>query len=276
MASADSKAVLLSSQPGATAYSSTVVVKVQAGRMILQDGIVRPLLGSGFLFLLREGLLQDTVLTWVSSDGEEQCRVTLPPGRVKVSWVEKCRPSRVLLFDIDNGKQPLFFWMQSRSDELDEPVMHRIQHAIERNRQQAVAQHGRREIKMGTLQNILSDLWSEALAHDVNLVDILGSEKLLKALQEDPGFYTLRLKDYLPLGELDSGVPLDLKKLMNDRQVQWTAEILGTLLRHETTYSQLSASFLNGTMLWGANVTSFIVSIINIFLPQNEQQQMGE
>nr|CCC93182.1 conserved hypothetical protein [Trypanosoma congolense IL3000] len=275
LATMEVKASALLPHMRSSGQRSTVVVKVRAGRMVLKDGVVRPLLGRGFMFLLRDTLPHSLVLAWISTDGEEQYRFQLPPGRVTVSWVEKCKPSRVMLFDVDGGRQLLFFWMQSRSDELDEPVMLRVQHVIERNNSQLAAMSGRQEIKMETLKGILSELWSEALAQDVDLADILTSEKLLSALREDPCFYAARLQEYLPQVESSCTEPLDLVTLMHDKQIRRTADILDTLLRHEASYAQLSVSFLNGTMLWGANVTSFIVSIINLFLPGNESRQMG-
>ncbi|KAG8339569.1 putative Proteasome complex subunit Rpn13 ubiquitin receptor [Trypanosoma vivax] len=257
--------------PVVTESASQSLVEVAAGRMELRDGVVYPLLKKGFMLVLRDALTHNVTLVWAAADGSEEQRTALIPGRVSVSWVAKCLPSRVMLFDIDNHKRLLFFWMQSRSTAPDS-VMRRVQDAIQRYCQPPINPPRNHKITMSTMQSILSELLEEAAAQDVSLSSLLVSEKLVSALDEDAEFYMSRLKRHLPPGQRAVSVRLGVIELIRDSQVQWTAEILDILLRHKLTYTKLFSTFLNGPMLWGQNVISFIMNVINYVESHGEQK----
>ncbi|PBJ73120.1 hypothetical protein BCY84_13935 [Trypanosoma cruzi cruzi] len=246
---------------------NSLAVKIPAGRMLLQDGIVKPLLGRGLLCLMRDSLMDELVLTWVPVDGGEEHRFTLPQGKVQVSWVEKCKSGRVLLFDVDKGKQFLFFWMQSRSTDLAEKMMRRLQYILERHRHYPVNAPSSQAIQMSTFRRILEEVREGAVALDVDLEALLASSKLIEALQEDPEFYRSRVVDYLPSSSATvTDTPVDLVSLVQDSQVQWAAVILSTMLRHQATSTYLSSLFLDAAAPWGLGVVSFIMQIIQAFL----------
>ncbi|ESL11505.1 hypothetical protein TRSC58_00743 [Trypanosoma rangeli SC58] len=241
------------------------IIKVPAGRMVLQDGVVRPLLGRGLLCLLRDTLMDELILTWISVDGSEEQRFPLPRGRVRLSWVEKCTSGRVMLFDVDNGKQLFFFWMQSRSTELADKTMRRLQHVLERHRHHLIPPR-LNAIKMSTFRRVLGEVWEEAVAQDVDLDELLSSSKLIEALQEDPEFYRSRLMQHLPPSiATTADTPLDLVSLVQDSQVQWASVILSIMLRRKDTSNYLSTLFLDTAAPWSLSVIAFIMQIIQTY-----------
>ncbi|RNE98221.1 hypothetical protein TraAM80_09002 [Trypanosoma rangeli] len=241
-------------------------IKVPAGRMVLQDGIVRPLLGRGLLCLLRDTLMDELILTWVSVDGNEEQRFPLPRGRVRLSWVEKCTSGRVMLFDVDDGRQLFFFWMQSRSTELADKTMRRLQHVLERHRHHLLIAPKSDTIKMSTFRRVLGEVWEEAVAQDVDLDALLSSPKLIEALQEDPEFYRSRLMKHLsPSIATAADTPLDLVSLVQDSQVQWASVILSTMLRRKDTSNYLFTLFLDAASPWSLSVVAFIMQIIQMY-----------
>ncbi|RNF09626.1 uncharacterized protein Tco025E_06957 [Trypanosoma conorhini] len=241
-------------------------VKIPAGRMVLQDGVVKPLLGRGMLCLLRDTLMNELILVWVSAEGGEEQRFPLPRGKVRLSWVEKCKSGRVMLFDVDNGKQLLFFWVQSRSTELAEKTMRRLQYILERHRHHPLAAPKSEAMPMATFRRVLAEVWEGAVAQDVDLDALLAAPKLLAALREEPEFYRARLMEYLPPATAAAtDAPVDLIRLVQDSQVRWASVILSTMLRRENTSNYFSALFLGAAAPWSLSVLAFVMQIIQAF-----------
>ncbi|KEG11279.1 hypothetical protein DQ04_02781010 [Trypanosoma grayi] len=261
-------------QPSNTA--SRVAMKVRAGRMFLQDGMVRPSPKRGYMFLLLDPLMHNVELVWSSDDGEEQHRVLLPPDKVKVSWVEKCNTGRVMLFDVKNGNQLFFFWMQSISTELDDLVMKRVEYILYKYRHVSDSTRNPREITISTLQQLLGEVWEEGLAQDVDLVDLLASHSLHSILREDPEFYASRMQKYLPPQTIAQGGCVNPIDIVQESPVKWAAQLMTIMLRRKNTHECLSTSFLDGAMPSNVSVTSFLMCIAQNAARQGEQQQQRD
>lgn len=254
----------------------TLVMRVPAGRMVLKDGIVRPLLERGVLCLLRDVLMDELILRWTATDGMSEHQYVLPRGKVKANWVEKCTSGRVLLFDVDNGKHLHFFWMQSRSTDLDDTLIRRLHTVLERYNNYSFILQRPPEIQMSTFRKILKEVRNDMLVQDVDLPSLLTSSTLTAALQEDPEFYASRLEKHLPPSQaaaMAGDTHANLVGLMRDSQVQWAAAVFDVMLRHKPTHLYLCSLFLGGTRSTNVSVLTFITQII-LMLWEEETKNM--
>ncbi|KAH9601423.1 Proteasomal ubiquitin receptor Rpn13/ADRM1 [Trypanosoma melophagium] len=238
-----------------------LTVMVQAGKMELKDGIVHPLLERGYLSIVREPVREKLELTWFSKDGTEVNPYLLKPGMVTVDWVEKCDTGRVMLFNIENGKTLLFFWLQSKSTENDDALMKEMKYLLEKDTLRPPTSEAEGFIQMPTMRRILAEVSPEVFTNDVDLVEILTSRKLVEELEKNKEFYATRMRNSLMARELESDNLLDPLAFIRDSHVQWIAVILGILLRHENTHAIFSSCFAGDSESSDASVMNFLMNI---------------
>ncbi|RNE97337.1 putative 26S proteasome complex ubiquitin receptor [Trypanosoma rangeli] len=229
------------------------VIQFRAGKMIFKEGKVEPDRRRGTLSFFKMPN-NDVKMTWISGSEEEQH--ILPRGEVKFSQVEKCTTGRVFLFDFGTKQPPIFFWLQEKSTENDSVYLSTIHELIgEENRPNV---RTRAELDV-VLQDILRSM-RNGREQDVDLVDIIGSKKLLDALHEDPAFFMFKLHQFLPEG---TDPTVDVVEQVRNPQVSAAAASLGSALRNPLGFREICTAF--GVSGSNPSVFGFLSGVIKLF-----------
>lgn len=167
-----------------------VFLHFRAGKMTYENHIVTPDLRGGYLSFSH--CPDDVEMVWTSQATREVVR--LPKGRTKVSFVEKCKTGRVLLFEVsdsDGASSLHFFWMQDKSPAEDSE---RLAALINSLKETELA------IKLPDFVKILNRIPSKkesANAH-IPLDKILFSLKTFEVVNQNSQFFFSRLSSSLP------------------------------------------------------------------------------
>jgi 26S proteasome regulatory subunit N13 len=224
------------------------LVQFRAGKMILENGIVRADLRSGLFSLVQEttGLIE---ILWTS--GSDCDSYIVPSGDATFNRVKKCTTGRV--FVLDMKVRTAFFWLQEKSEENDERYLKQVKRAIGDKTTShpgaapapaataSAASVPSNSLQMDALQRILSNLGPAAAPEpEPSLQDIIMSQEVLEALRSDPAFYMARVHSHLPEGtEPDSDVVDELR----NPQVQAAAAMLQAALSEPDGFRELCNAF---------------------------------
>ncbi|ESS64050.1 hypothetical protein TcG_05435 [Trypanosoma cruzi] len=237
------------------------VIQFRAGKMNFKDGKVEADRRRGTLSFFKMPN-NDVKMTWISGTDEEQH--DLPRGEVKFSQVEKCTTGRVFLLDFGNRRPPIFYWLQEKTTENDSTYFSTIQELIGGDLRPSDRKRAEFEV---VLQGILRNM-RNGLEQDVDLVDIIGSKKLLDALHEDPAFFMYKLHQFLPEG---TDPTADIVEQVRNPQVSAAAASLGLALRDPLGFLETCSAFgINGS---NPCVFGFLSGVMKLFKKGDDNSQ---
>ncbi|ORC92258.1 uncharacterized protein TM35_000044720 [Trypanosoma theileri] len=242
---------------------------IPAGRMVLENGIVHPLLGRGNLCMVRERMKDKLYLAWFNHDGNECESFRGKPGTITVNWVEKCKTGRVVLFTIKDSNKLLFYWLQSKSTDDDVALMNEMKRLIRRTIiilppseiRREMQRNNPKNIQMPTLRRILAEVTAKESTVEVDLVEIFTSSKLAEELEENREFYMSRMKRNVTASVVEADDLLDPLKFVQDSRVHWTAVMIDNLLRDESLYELLCCLFPPDFPATKPGVTNFLMNL---------------
>lgn len=206
-----------------------VFLHFRAGRMTYANGVVTPDLHRGDLSF---SVIGDTVeLVWTSHT--INTKISLPKGKTKVSFVEKCKSGRVLLFEVSEGESPSlhFFWLQDKCTAEDANHLSALQNALKPNEP---------VVKMADFVKIMENIPNLKRAHSKStrsLTDIIFSPKAIETINENYDFFNNQLSQFLP-GDTRS----TLVQQINNPQVRVAVKALEKALSNPSGFNEVCRS----------------------------------
>lgn len=201
----------------------------RAGRMTYANGVVTPDTRRGDLSFTEVG---NTVeLVWTSH--ATVSTICLPKGKTKVSFVDKCKTGRVLLFEVTDSDTPTlhFFWMQDKSSAEDGERLTALQNALKASEP---------VVKMADFVKIMERIpvKKEEPKGDVHLSDVIFSPQAIEAMNNDCEFFLSKLSKHLPEDKSST-----LTQQVNNPQVRAATLALEATLKDPAGFNEICRSY---------------------------------
>lgn len=225
----------------------------RAGRMTYSNGVVTPDSRRGDLSFTE--LPNGVEMVWTCH--ATRTSIMLLKGKTKVSYVEKCKTGRVLLFEVADGDTPTlhFFWLQDKSTVEDAEHLTVLTNALKANEP---------EVKMADFVKIMQkiDAKKEVPKVDCSLESVLFSSQCISAINGDTEFFAGKLSDFLPE---DKNATL-LQQIKNP-QVKAAIKALEQTLKDPSGFNEMCRTYgLPETRKVGVS------SFINLILSKSKKE----
>lgn len=250
------------------------IIQIRAGRMIQEGKMVKPDTKKGVFTLVNDASGMVEILWSNLTNSTETVSALVAPGEATFNKVTKCTTGRVFVLDF-KGTRQMFWWLQENSEERDEEFLKAVKKALGDGKGDkpksggsgSDSGSGTQALDMNTLRGILSGLTGQAgqggaappagtagktvapaagpsaslpPTNDVDLQDLLASQEVLAALNEDPAFYMTQLHEFLPP---DTDPSSNIVDHVRNPQVSATAALLQAALSQADGYREIVTAF---------------------------------
>lgn len=225
----------------------------RAGRMTYSNGVVSPDARRGDLSFSEAPNAVEMVWTCHAT----RTTIMLPKGKTKVSFVEKCKSGRILLFEVSDGGAPTlhFFWLQDKSTVDDAEHLSVLTNALKASEP---------EVKMSDFVKIMQriDAKKESPSADCSLEKVLFSSHCMNAINNDTQFFTEKLGEFLPEDKNAT-----LMQQVKNPQVKAAIKALEETLKDPSGFNEMCRTYgLPESKKIG------VFSFINLILSQSKKQ----